>query len=166
MWLRQSVTQWTNAERKPWGTHQFAQPSPWMEHQTHSETQIIAQPLTEVEKEIQCKCLKAMWWVNPILKGQTQAGFSILQADNPFTCGSTSPGENSFLLVGHKTQRESGPGGLDLPIRYACYTWYFVFHFFLCFSFTLTVNPLQMLSHYNMSCQSRIITKGLKLFAH
>lgn len=87
-----------------------------MEHQTHSETQIITQPLTEVEKEIECKYLNAMGWANPILKGQIQAGFPILQADNPFTCGSTSPGENTFLLAGHKTQRESGPRGMDLPI--------------------------------------------------
>lgn len=83
MRLGQSVTQCTNAERKPQGTHQSAQPSPWMEHQTHSETQMNTQPLTEVEKEIQCKYLKTMGWANPILKGQIQAGFSILQADNP-----------------------------------------------------------------------------------
>lgn len=41
-------------------------------------------------------------WANLVLKGQSQARFSILQVDKAFSRGSTSLGESSLCLVGHK----------------------------------------------------------------
>lgn len=49
---------------------------------------------------------------NPVLKGRSQARFSILQVDNAVTWGPTSFGESSFFLVGPK----AGPRYLDLLI--------------------------------------------------
>lgn len=166
MWLGQSVTLWTNAERKPRGTHQSAQLSPWMEHQTHSETQIITQPLTEVEKE---SAYSANTW--RLWDGQTQSSRARFKLGflsyRQTTLSPAVPRPLVRTLSSWQGIKPSVNLALEewiCPSRYACYTLYFVFSVFLYFSFTLTVNL--MLSRYNMSCHSRVITKWLKFLTH
>lgn len=49
-----------------------------------------------------------------------------MQVDNAFTWGPTSLGEGIFCLLGHITQLESDPRGLDLPTPARTYVTYSV----------------------------------------
>lgn len=89
---------------------------------------MITQPLTEVEKEMQCKYLKAMGWANPILKGQIQAGFSIL---SPVVLLPLMRAVSSRQDIKPSVNLE--PRGMDLPIPLRLLDIIFCVYFFPVF---------------------------------